>query len=200
MKKVILTIIAVLGFAFANAQDVKFGIKGGINLSTLTGDVEDFSSKVGFQLGGFAEFKVSDKFFIQPELLYSAQGAKYKETESYYSYKEKMNISYLNIPVVAKYYVVDKFSVEAGPQIGFLLGAKSKWEETYAGQKNSGDEDMKDSFKTVDFSLNVGAGYDFTENIAAGIRYNFGLSNISDFGDNLKVHNNVISLSVGYKF
>ena len=200
MKKVILTAITVMSFAFANAQDVKFGLKGGINLSNFTGDIEDASSKVGFQVGGFAEFKLSDKFAIQPELLYSTQGAKYKESEVNYLYKETINLGYLNVPVMAKYYVIDKLSIEAGPQIGFLLSAKDKWEETYLGEKYSGKESIKDSFKSVDFSLNVGAGYDFTENVSAGIRYNFGVSNISDFGDNGKIHNNVISLSVGYKF
>ncbi|RYJ37698.1 OMP_b-brl_2 multi-domain protein [Flavobacterium anhuiense] len=200
MKKIVLAAIAVMGFSFANAQDVKYGVKGGINLSTFTGDVEDASSKVGFQAGGFAEIKLSDKFSIQPEMLYSLQGAKFKETEDSYTYTENVNASYLNVPVMAKYYVVDKFSVEAGPQVGFLLAAKSKWEETYEGEMYSGKENVKDSFKTVDFSLNVGAGYDFTENVSAGLRYNFGLSNISDFSDNAKIHNNVISLSVGYKF
>ncbi|MET3027603.1 porin family protein [Flavobacterium sp. UW10123] len=200
MKKVILAAIAVMGFSFANAQDIKFGVKGGINLSTFTGDIEDVSSKVGFQVGGFAELKLSEKFSVQPEVLYSLQGAKFKEDGDSYSYKEKIHASYLNIPVIAKYYVIDKLSVEAGPQIGFLLSAKDKWESVEDGEKYSGKENVKDGFKSVDFSLNIGAGYDFTENISAGIRYNFGLSNISDYSDNTKIHNDVISLSLGYKF
>ncbi|UWY28447.1 PorT family protein [Flavobacterium sp. TR2] len=206
MKKKFLVAIAVMVFSFTNAQNVKFGVKGGINLSTFTGDIENVSSKVGFQAGGFAELKLSDKFSIQPEVLYSAQGAKIKENGETYTYKENINTSYLNVPVLAKYYIVNKFSVEAGPQIGFLLGAKSKWEETSSeGEKYSGNESVKDSFKSVDFGLNVGAGYDFTENISAGVRYNFGMSNIFKSSDPLdssdsKIHNNVISLSVGYKF
>ncbi|TDX09484.1 porin family protein [Flavobacterium sp. S87F.05.LMB.W.Kidney.N] len=200
MKKVILAAIAVMAFGFANAQDVKFGLKGGINLSSFSGDIEDASSKVGFQVGGFAEFKLTDKFSIQPELLYSTQGAKFEESEVNYFYKEKINTNYLNVPVMAKYYVASKFSVEAGPQIGFLLSAKDKWEEMYYGEKNSGTDDAKDDIKSVSFGLNVGAGYDFTENVSVGVRYNFGLSNISDFDSDAKIHNNVVSLSVGYKF
>ncbi|MDQ6472243.1 porin family protein [Flavobacterium sp. LHD-80] len=200
MKKIILAAIAVMTFGFANAQSVKFGIKGGVNLSTFTGDVEDASSKVGFQVGGFAEFKFSDKFAIQPELLYSLQGAKFDEKGDSYTYKENIHASYLNIPVMARYYVVNKLSIEAGPQIGFLLSAKDKWESLENGEKYTGKENIKDSFKSVDFGLNIGAGYDFTENVSAGIRYNFGLSNISDFEDAGKIHNNVISLNLGYKF
>ncbi|WP_338840541.1 porin family protein [Flavobacterium ginsenosidimutans] len=199
MKKIVLAAIAVMTFGWANAQDVKFGVKGGINLSNLTGDIENTSSKVGFQVGGFAEFKLADKFSVQPEVMYSLQGAKIKESGEFYSYEGNINASYLNIPVLAKYYVVEKLGLEAGPQIGFLLSAKNKWEESDNGEKYSGKENIKDNFKSTSFSLNIGAGYDFTENISAGVRYNFGVSNISDFKDE-KIHNNVISLSVGYKF
>jgi len=200
MKKIVLVAIAVLTFGWANAQDVKFGLKGGIHLSSFSGDIEDASSKVGFQVGGFAEFKLTDKFSIQPELLYSTQGAKFEESEVNYYFKETINTSYLNVPVMAKYYVANKFSVEAGPQIGFLLSAKDKWEEMYYGEKISGNDDAKDDIKSVSFGLNVGAGYDFTENVSVGVRYNFGLSNISDFDNDVKIHNNVVSLTVGYKF
>lgn len=193
MKKIIMTAAAVMAFAFSNAQEVKFGVKGGINLSNFTGDIEDNTSKVGFQVGGFAEIKVSDKFSVQPELLYSEQGTKYDGDEDF-----KYNFSYLNVPVMAKYYVADKFSLEAGPQIGFLLSAKAKGEEGDI----SVDADVKDFFETIDLGLNFGAGYDFTENLSAGLRYNLGLLNIAktEDGDDSKLNNSVFSLSVGYKF
>ncbi|KIA99659.1 hypothetical protein OA88_19535 [Flavobacterium sp. JRM] len=202
MKKITLSIIAVLAFGFSNAQEVRFGVKGGINLSTLTGDIYDASSKVGFQVGGFAEIKLSDKFFVQPELLYSTQGAKSKVSAYDFSSESNFKFGYLNVPVMAKYYVMDKFSLEAGPQIGFLVSAKNDYSYSVLGYNESGKEDVKDQFKSIDFGVNFGAGYDFTENISAGVRYNLGLSNITDFGDgdNAKFKNSVFSLSVGYKF
>jgi opacity protein-like surface antigen len=202
MKKIMLTAAAVMAFAFSNAQETRFGVKGGINLHTITGDVEDASSKVGFQIGGFAEFKLSDKFAIQPEILFSAQGAKSEWSEEGISGEDKLNLGYLNIPVMAKFYVAEKFSLEAGPQIGFLLSAKSKSEATFDGETYSEDVDVKDSFESIDFGVNFGAGYDFTENLSAGLRYNLGLSNIAktEDGDDSKIKNSVFSLSVGYKF
>ena len=77
MKKILLTAAAVFALSYANAQDVKFGAKAGLNLSNFTGDVENTSTKVGFQVGGFAEIKISEKFAVQPELLYSLQGTKF---------------------------------------------------------------------------------------------------------------------------
>ncbi|MCV9934169.1 PorT family protein [Flavobacterium sp. LS1R47] len=204
MKKITLSIVAVLAFGFANAQEVKFGVKGGINLSTLTGDMEDASSKVGFQVGGFAEIKLSDKFSVQPELLYSTQGAKEKsnvfdaDAMELVSADFTTKLAYINVPVMAKYYVAEKFSLEAGPQIGFLVSAKGKM----SGGGDSQEEDIKDFYKSIDFGVNFGAGYDFTENLSAGVRYNLGLSNIleNEAGDNFKNKNSVFSLSVGYKF
>ena len=188
-----MTAAAVLAFAYTNAQEVKFGVKGGLNIATLGGDAEDAKSLVGFHVGGFAEIKLSDKFAIQPELLYSTQGAKFEGTDGDADYDDKLD--YLNIPVMAKYYVAEGFSLEAGPQIGFLLSAKED------------GEDVKDFYKSIDFGVNFGAGYDFTENLSAGVRYNLGLSNIYDFPEeaedffgDVKGNNSVFSISVGYKF
>ena len=201
MKKIMLTAVAVMAFAFSNAQETKFGVKAGLNLTNLTGDVQDASSLVGFQIGGFAEIKLTDKFAIQPELLFSTQGAKNKFTdfeEGTYEYDTKLN--YLNIPVLAKYYITEAFSVEAGPQIGVLLSAKED------------GEDAKDYYKSVDFGFNVGAGYNFTENLSVGLRYTIGLSSVYDTPDSiddfdefdglgdLSVRNSVFALTVGYKF
>ncbi len=184
MKKIIFAAVAVLAFGFANAQNVRYGVKAGVNFANLTGDA-DGSSLAGFHAGGLVEIKLSDKFSVQPEILYSAQGSDFSEGD----FKDKLKISYLNVPVMAKYYVIKKLNVEAGPQIGFLLSAKDV------------DGNAKDGLKSVDFGLNFGAGYDFTENFFGGVRYNLGLLNVADnVADSFKANSSVFSLSVGYKF
>lgn len=180
--------MAVFAFGLANAQDVKFGVKGGLNLSSLTGDIEDAKSLIGFHIGGFAEIKLTDKFAIQPELLYSTQGSKMKETVFTESFEYNNKLDYLNIPVMAKYYVTEAFNVEVGPQIGILLSAKVD------------GEDYKDEVKSVDFGLGFGAGYNFTENLSLGLRYNLGLSNTIKEDSDYKVKNSVLALSLAYKF
>jgi opacity protein-like surface antigen len=203
MKKIILSAVAVLAFGFTNAQGVKFGVKAALNVATLTGDVEDASSLVGFQVGGFAEIKISEKFAVQPELMYSAQGGENSTSESFggdtFNSEVKYKLGYINIPVMAKYYVAKSFSLEAGPQIGFLVSAKGDYTFSGGGESESGSEDIKDTVSSVDFGLNVGAGYDFTENLSAGLRYNFGLTNVNDEGA-ADVNNGVFSVSLGYKF
>lgn len=188
MKKILLTAVAVFGFAFANAQETKFGAKAGLNISNFTGDVEDNSSKIGFQVGAFAEIKVSEKFAVQPEVVFSALGAKFDFGGTDVNY----NMNYLTIPVMAKYFVAEGFSLEAGPQVGFLMSAKAK--------ADGESLDVKDGFESTDFGINVGAGYDVTENINLGLRYTIGVSNIlADSGD-VKAGNSNIAFAVGYKF
>ncbi len=88
-------------------------------------------------------------------MLFSALGAKDKDID------ESLNANYLLIPLMAKFYATEQFSLEFGPQVGFLMSAKID------------GEDVKDAFKSNDFALNFGAGYDATENINIGLRYSF---------------------------
>ncbi len=112
MKKVLLvTAIAVLGLATVNAQEIKFGAKGGLNFASITGDnIDESGLTTGIHFGVLAEIPLSEKFSFQPELLYSSQA---------------LNLNYLNIPLMGKYYLTKGFSLEVGPQIGFLLSAKN---------------------------------------------------------------------------
>lgn len=189
MKKVILSAIAVLAFGFANAQDVKFGVKGGLNIASISPN-EGGSSKIGFNLGGFADIKISDKFHVQPELLYSGQG----EKNEFSGVTVNSNLNYINIPVMAKFFVAEGFNIQAGPQLGFLLSA----DVSGNGQSVS----IKDQFKTVDFGVNFGLGYDIGENMMVDLRYNLGLGGLAkDLPSGAKDSNNrVIALSFGYKF
>mgnify|MGYP003671343855 CR=1 FL=1 len=221
MKKLVLSAAVALMAITANAQDattstdITFGAKAGVNLATLSGDIEDNSSKIGFHVGGYAEFMVSDKFSVQPELVFSQQGTKedYSESASFggdsYSYEEetKIKANYLNLPVLAKFYVADGFSLEAGPQVGFLLSADLESEftetETIGGvtttESGSFEADAKDAYKGIDFGLAVGAGYKLDGGLNFALRYNLGLSSVSE-DDEFDVFNNVLQFSVGYSF
>ena len=208
MKKVLLTVAAVMAFGLMNAQEVKYGAKAGLNLSNLAGDVENADMKVGFQIGGFAEIKVSDKFSVQPELLFSTQGAKSEESYSdmYGSITIDLTqkLNYLNVPVMAKYYVDKKFYLEAGPQIGFLLSAEQKAvaKGIYYGESVYETEtvDNKSSLNSTDFGINIGLGFNFTDKIGANLRYTSGLSDIDKEDSNSEIYNSNIGISISCNF
>ncbi len=205
MKKLFVSASLLLGVIFnANAQtpDVGFGIKGGYNLSNLTGDVENAESKSGFHLGLFVEIPVAERFSIQPEVLYSAQGAKYETESSLINQRleYKANYDYINVPVLAKFYATEGLAIEVGPQFGFLVSAKDKL-ETSGVVDTETETDVKDNLESFDFSIAAGLSYKLPSNLLFGARYNFGLSNmVKDASDDYKVRNGVLQVFVGYKF
>ncbi|WP_420573464.1 porin family protein [Kordia sp.] len=184
MKKLLLiAAFAVFGFANVNAQDIKLGAKVGMNFASIYGDtpanLDPITSIVNFGVVG--EIPINEKFSFQPELMYSIQGFSINDTS--------LTLNYFNIPLMGKYYLTKKLSVEAGPQVGFLLSAK-----------NDGP-DVTDNFKTLDLGVNVGLGYKLNNGINFGLRYNLGLSNINDVsGSSDKFRNSTLQLSVGYFF
>lgn len=195
MKKMFFAAIAVVGFSAVGMaqQQVKFGPKAGVNFANLSG-MNDSEMKIGFHVGAVAEIKFNDKFSIQPEVLYSTQGAKSKGND------DKISNDYINIPIMAKYYIVDGFSVELGPQVGFLM--KSESEGIISG-------DTKDFYKSVDFGLGMGLAYDLPQGFFINARYNLGLSKANeDFKSGIggvtietkDLKNNVIQVGIGYKF
>ena len=208
MKKVVfIAVMAFLGLGNVNAQDVKFGPKTSLNLTNHKGDVENAETKIGFNIGAFVEIGLSDKFTFQPELLFSTQGSKSGYGAGSSSLKQIIKTNYLNVPLMLKYAVSDKFALEFGPQMGFLLSAYFVWTADYfddSDDLSTVKEDFKDFFKTFDFGLNFGASFDIIENIFIGARYNLGLSNIFvNFYDRVnedKTQNSVFSMSVGYRF
>ena len=184
MKKIILSAIVIMTIGIANAQETKFGVKGGLNVATIS-KAPNSSSLVSFNVGGLVEIKVSDKFSVQPEILYSGQGVSFTGG--------KFELNYINVPIMAKYYVAKQFALEAGPQVGFLTSAK----ETFGGSST----DIKEFCNTTDFALNLGASYDITENFFAGVRYNLGLTKtFKDTFSNDSNTNSVFQIGVGYKF
>jgi hypothetical protein len=220
MKKVAITAFAMLSISLASAQDIRFGVKAGANFATLTGDAvaDDVEMKAGFHAGGLVEFKFTEMLSLQPEVLFSLQGAKTSDRDddglgNIERTESKVNLSYINVPIMLKFYPVKGFFIQAGPQVGFLVSAKSKDETTFTDPGNlvttqSTETDIKDDLKTVDVSFNAGLGYDFTDNIFVDARYSFGLTNVYDAPDFLDVFgiseldakNSNISVSVGYKF
>ena len=196
MKKVFLSIVAILAFGFTNAQTVKFGVKGGLNVTTITGGELSASSKVGFHVGGLAEIKFGEKFAVQPELLYSTKGAKSNYDFGFGGGDLENNLSYIDLPVMVKYFVIEGLSIEAGPQVSFLIDANQKFD----GES----EDIKEFMNTVDFGFNIGAGYALPNGLMFQARYNLGLMDISKEEDgaftNYDEKNNGFQISVGYMF
>jgi hypothetical protein len=217
MKKLfLLAAVAVFGLTSVNAQmDVKFGVKAGVNVATIGGDFgisdvdeeTDTKSKIGFHIGGVAELMLSEKFALQPELLYSQQGAtvEYKHADPEDNFDQETTFSYIHVPIMAKFFPIENFSIELGPQFGFLVSDNDDYSQDWA-KPEQGEEN---EYKSFDFGLNFGLGYKLENGVNFTARYNFGITEVDDtpndldfgfLGDTFSRKNRVLQVSVGYMF
>ena len=185
MKKIFLMLIATMTLlSLVSAQQTHFGLKAGMNVSSVdlkNGD--DFNTKTGLHIGGLAHIHISRQFALQPELVYSMQGGKDGD--------EKLKVNYINIPLLAQYMTNDGFRLQTGPQLGLLTSAKSEYGDV--------EFDTKDDMSSVDFSWIFGAGYLFPSGFGIDARYNHGISNISD-DESFEARNRVFQFGVFYQF
>jgi len=159
------------------------GAKGGINLANIGGDTDN-SMKIAPHFGMYTEVFFDYFLMMQAEILFSFQGHAALD-----DFSSSLNLTYINIPVMARYNLGYNLNVHTGMQFGFLLSAKSVFQDAKF--------DVKDQFKGVELGLPIGLGYDFMDrrfNVTA--RYVIGLNNIAE-SDAITRHNNVLQLSFG---
>lgn len=173
----------------ANAQKVNLGIKGGLNVYNVNNDNDvEYDSKTGFHAGLIGHIHVAPQFAIQPEVVYSSQGAKFTASNT----ESKLKLGYINVPVMFQYMFDNGFRLQAGPQVGFLINAET--------ETNGASTDIKNNLKTVDFGLGAGVGYVHTPSgFGVDARYNLGLSNINE-SDAVKSTNRGFQVGVFYLF
>lgn len=196
MKQTLLFLLALLlTVTTANAQ---FGVKAGINAAVLDGqDLGSTSTKYKtyYHAGLFYEAKLLGPISIQPEVLYSLQGASFKDNFSDYNTK----LHYLNVPILAKVTVGPVF-VEAGPQFGVLLRQEADGTLSSSASGNG----PYSSYKRGDLSLCAGGGLKLG-NLLVGGRFNAGVNDINDVknlsGTNdPRLKNRVIQGYLAYQF
>lgn len=168
MLKLVYISILLLCIQSAAAQHFQFGIKGGVNISNFTGgDFEDIEkeSLVGAHAGGLVRFRFGETLALQPEVLFSSQGAKLKSAVDEFDAR----ISYINIPVLVQFHTTGGFFFEGGPQVGFKVS------------EDVPDQTIEDFAESSDLSLALGLGYQTRSGIGFSGRYTIGLSKVGDF-------------------
>lgn len=177
MKKNILMLAALaLGLSTtAQAQyrgrggNVSLGVKAGASLTNFVGadtkinGANGFDYRFGFHAGVFANIGFARLLAFQPELLYSQKGAKFSGNND-----ASIRLHYIDVPL-AFHVNTDGFFFEAGPQVGFMVAAKS--------QLGSVSKDIKDAYKSVDFGYLAGLGYQLKHGPGVGLRYNGAFTN-----------------------
>ncbi len=184
MKKLMMIAIMMIAAVSANAQNEagQASIKpmAGINLATMT-KADNTKMRVGLAAGLEFEYGVADNFGISAGVLYSMQGAKFDGLIGGND-KVTMKLDYINIPILANYYIVKGLAIKAGVQPGFNVQKKL-------------DDVKLDDVKGFALSIPVGLSYEFS-NVVLDARYNWGLTKAFKEGDS---KNSYFTITLGYR-
>lgn len=190
MKKLFLAVVAMMVSATTFAQNevgqLTIQPKVGVNIANIT-DVDDADPRIGLAAGAEFEYGLTDNIGLSAGVLYSMQGVKTTIVDADCTLK----LDYLNVPILANFYVAKGFAVKLGVQPGFKLSSKAKAK----GSGASKEVDV-DGIKSVDLSIPVGLSYQY-QNIVFDARYNWGVTKIVDDADS---KHSVFQITVGYKF
>jgi len=197
MKKMMMIAAMMVATVAAKAQfepgTFTLQPKVGVTLATISSDNTKF--KFGMAAGIEGQYQLNNWFGLSAAVMYSQQGFKAKDIDL------KGNLEYINIPVMAKFYVTKGLSLNVGLQPGFMTKAKAK----ISGR----DRDFKDECNKVDFSIPMSIAYEFENGLTFEARYTTGLTNVgkdvfdstdSSWDKAYQNKNEVFMLTVGYKF
>ena len=207
MKKLFFTAAVVMCSltAFAQSKEGSFNIlpKAGINISNLS-NKDNAKVKVGFTAGAEAEYQLTKQLSLSAGALFSMQGAKsttvFREVDNTtkeireVDIKNTMEFDYINVPILANYYIIEGLAVKLGIQPGFNIIAKRK--RTDGVEKESKNlSDLGVDVRKVDISIPIGISYEFND-FVVDARFNLGLTEVADL---VKSKNRVFQITFGYQ-
>lgn len=214
-KCLIFTLTLFLASSTLFAQEIKLGLKGGASFTDMNGKIDlavlsldlDGDFVTNYHAGAMVHIGITEKFAIQPEILFSAQGAKIENNQvlesllnltSLSSGDLQFNLKYINVPVWAKLYPVEGLALMAGPQLGFQIDSEE--EINVAGVAANVDA-LNNSYNNVDFGLGFGAQYEFDFGLTLGANYIIGLGDVieeTSLNPIKDVRNQSIQISAGW--
>lgn len=191
--------------AFAQSKEGTFNIlpKAGINITTLS-NKDNAEVKVGITAGAEVEYLMTRQLSLSAGALFSMQGAKsttvFREVDNTtkeireVDIKNTMEFDYINVPILANYYIIEGLAVKLGIQPGFNIIAKRK--RTDGVEKESKNlSDLGVDVRKVDFSIPIGISYELND-FVVDARFNLGLTEVADL---VKSKNRVFQITFGYQ-
>ena len=185
------------------SQDLLFGFTGGLNMNTISTKSDDGGLKVGFNLGGLAQYKLNEKMSLIANIKLSAKGQQYSKIienqNDYLKIYHSTSLYYIDLPILFQYHIKDLLGLEIGPSFNFFLSGKDK---SKIGNTTSDVRKFeKGSYNPFEFGLTFGIftrdlGQSSFNNIFIEFRYFIGLTNvIRNYGRNV---NAGAFLNIGY--
>jgi hypothetical protein len=210
-RVVFITALFMFICQIGTAQETRFGVKGGLNYSSIVGDLtEGLKFRFSGHGGIFLEIDFSEKFKLQPELLYSSQGFQFSTdlatienggTGDDNDFRTNVQLNFITVPILGKFALNDKLDVEFGPQFGFLLNQVTKFKEV--DQEANSIADRRSSISgdfQLDYGAAVGLGIKLSDNLSLSPRFYIGLRNRLNGLQGAQNYNAAMQLSLNYMF
>ena len=216
--------LSALGLLLTMPLSAEIGVKGGMSLSGLQSSTGDYRHVLGYEMSGlsggrvltgfqaglFKTFDLSRRFQIQPEINYTLRGGNGSTTYLYDDIVNKVNIFYVETPLILKYKIVAgrpfSSAVFAGPYAALKLKAEKQtkiWKEE--------EVTTLPNVRSFDYGVILGLTVEYA--LGSGralldLRSGVGLNNIMDvlpdtiplYPDKDHIRNLSISVLVGYAF
>ena len=207
MRKIVLLVLLLTAMTLSlQAQGVKFGLKGGLNISkmSLNKDVIKSDNQTGFYVGPTVKISLPLSFGLDIAALYDQRSADVETGTSTASGSnqttpatgtEKITQKTLNIPVNLRYNIGLGGSagiyLAAGPQFGFPVGDK-------VYNTKVGEYRLKDA----NLSINFGAGVYLLKHLEIGFTYNLAAGKSGEFSgwNDVDTHNNAWQIGAAIYF
>ena len=179
MKKIFSAFVIAVCCMFmampAQAQLLKWGVKGGVNMTKIDWDGGYKGNKdnsTGFFIGPMAEFNIPVVGLgIDASLLFAQRGIKISDGGEEATVKQNG----LDIPVNLKY------NIGLGSLIGLYVAAGPDFYFDFAGNKTI--DGVKTDKKKAEVGINVGAGVKLLNHLQVGANYNIPLGKTASFED-----------------
>jgi len=196
----------------SSSQEARFGVKGGLNYSSIVGDLTDgVKFRFSGHAGVFLELDFTYKFALQPELLYSSQGFQFSSdlaqidgnpTPGGNDFRTNVQLNFITVPILGKFRLNEKYALEFGPQFGFLLNQVTKIKNL--DELDSSNEKSRNSISgnfQLDYGAAVGASIRFNDQFSLSPRFYVGLRNrLNGLEGNFQNYHASIQLSANYLF
>lgn len=197
----------------AQQEYFEYGFKGGVNLSTISGDTpSSYETRTSMNIGGYGLYKILPKLGIQAEFLYSEQGFEDRfpsdqlndEGLEIDEIKSLTRLEYVNLPILMSYNLIEQLWLEGGGRIGYLINAEEERETRFVNTSQQLISDTEtigqtSRYESLDFALVGGVRYKLNQNFMVQARYTYSINDIDNELDGSQ-YNSVYSFSVGFVF
>ena len=197
MRKISFCLLLLLCAGIVNAQNKRSynsGLKAGVNLSNLR-MLNDFEGstdmRINFHAGLFYSVPFGSRFSLQPEAMYSSEGASVKTSTT----ETDTKLGYLTVPVMFQFNTSSGLYIETGPALSIMVKGK----ETIKTSTATSELDLKKQIKKTNLQWAGGVGYRM-KNIGFNARYYFGLSNLSKVDSRADTKSSLIQVSLSWMF